>query len=1082
MTPVRPRERGSAALVAVLLFLVVAGVAAFLLLGVPAPPRAVTTPAVAPAPDSPDSPPPTPAIDPRADSAPEPTPVTPSADAPAATDLPGAPEIRGRVLAPDGTPIEGASIRILAEAGRPSIHFLLGEEVLFVPAEPAEPREMAARLLSAPRTTTDGSGEFSIPAPSAPAANGRLSGELATRASLLVSAPGHAPAVQEILPPGRPGELFTARSRSNAAGSAGLRAEVESAIARTRAIVDRLDAGDASAQEQPLEIRLEPATRISGRVVSSADGRPAVGVDVVVGGAGGMAALIGGMMGDEPRARVGPDGRYAILVAEPGEARVGARSGASDFAPLPSDRWVRLVIARGDVEHFADLAVDPGGAIEGRLVTAEGHPIAGGEIQIFPDLDVMGLSSAAALGELEPRRVESDASGAFRAGGLALGRAYRLTARADEFAGASAVSEPLDASRPDAWLEIVLQRGSTISGVVVDEGGTPLAGIPVRLLPDLSQLMRDGFGAMGSSFVMPVTSVEDGAFAIEHIAAGKYRVVAGESAWESNPFEDRGGVAVEVDGIEDVTGLLVVADTVVEPEAAGDLAGRVVDGAGNPLAGATVVLGGDLPRSGGPVSSESPPEGEVRGAAARLSEGDEATLTIVTDVAGRFSAPGMAAAGVTLDVSYPGHDRETVLLDGTQTELEIVLEAVGIIRGRVTVADGSAPPVPFRVAAEPVGDAESGIQASVMRMMGDGEIDGERGRDDGTFEIDDVRVGVVEVVARAPGYAPARSRPIEVRAGTLVEGVDLVLTHGASVTGIVRDPAGTPLGGAKVICLSAAEASGFGDMMSQLMPALFAGSTGVVTGADGTYEIANLEPGEYQIRATHSAFARSEAVTISLRPEEEADAPPISLLPGGIIEGIVLRAGEPVPGIMIQAFSEGSLKQGMTDAAGAYRFDNLPEGEFSLIFMNLAGMMRPGGGSSIRSRTVQVVPGETVRADLEFGTGRTVSGVVEPVPPGAMRMVTLRRPGGPAPEELNPLDMTAQAQNSRYQVGLAMLGPDGKFSIEDIEPGEYILEVPAMPDDPTDMQAYAEMDRTPHHRSTIRVGESDLDLRVRLDR
>ena len=95
-------------------------------------------------------------------------------------------------------------------------------------------------------------------------------------------------------------------------------------------------------------------------------------------------------------------------------------------------------------------------------------------------------------------------------------------------------------------------------------------------------------------------------------------------------------------------------------------------------------------------------------------------------------------------------------------------------------------------------------------------------------------------------------------------------------------------------------------------------------------------------------------------------------------------------------------------------------------------------------------------------------------------MITLRRPGGPAPEDLDPLDMEAAVVNARYQVGMAMLGPDGEFAIADIEPGEYILEVPALPEDPTDLGAYQEMDRTPHHRETITVRESDVTVRIRL--
>ena len=92
------------------------------------------------------------------------------------------------------------------------------------------------------------------------------------------------------------------------------------------------------------------------------------------------------------------------------------------------------------------------------------------------------------------------------------------------------------------------------------------------------------------------------------------------------------------------------------------------------------------------------------------------------------------------------------------------------------------------------------------------------------------------------------------------------------------------------------------------------------------------------------------------------------------------------------------------------------------------------------------------------------------------RYALLRVTGGPAPEDLDPLDPASSIEAGRYQAGMGFIRPDGAYEATDIEPGEYILEVPRMPDDPTNLEAYAQMDRTPHFRKKITVRDEDLQL------
>ena len=98
-------------------------------------------------------------------------------------------------------------------------------------------------------------------------------------------------------------------------------------------------------------------------------------------------------------------------------------------------------------------------------------------------------------------------------------------------------------------------------------------------------------------------------------------------------------------------------------------------------------------------------------------------------------------------------------------------------------------------------------------------------------------------------------------------------------------------------------------------------------------------------------------------------------------------------------------------------------------------------------------------------------------------MVTIRRPGGPAPEELDALDMKSLMESSKYQVGVGMIDAEGKYEVSGLEPGKYILEIPRMPADLTDLSAYAKMtDRTPYYRKEVTIEEKDLEVNIKIER
>ena len=73
-----------------------------------------------------------------------------------------------------------------------------------------------------------------------------------------------------------------------------------------------------------------------------------------------------------------------------------------------------------------------------------------------------------------------------------------------------------------------------------------------------------------------------------------------------------------------------------------------------------------------------------------------------------------------------------------------------------------------------------------------------------------------------------------------------------------------------------------------------------------------------------------------------------------------------------------------------YSLTVLPDDTYTIMAMDLANGMRPGGGTSLRTIEVEVTADHTTEVEITFGTGRTVRGTIAGVPEGGMNMLVLR--------------------------------------------------------------------------------------------
>jgi protocatechuate 3,4-dioxygenase beta subunit len=409
-----------------------------------------------------------------------------------------------------------------------------------------------------------------------------------------------------------------------------------------------------------VELALAPAAIVSGRLIDAESAVPLAGEVVLV------------HAGDEPprRARAGDDGRFAIDGVPPG--RWFAEASAAGYVPTE-----QLAFA-ADRNRELTLQLTRGGTIEGTVLDPDGRPVAGALVETSggpPDQARRGRAAAAPpslafsadflpRGELgvllgpipfpPPAPIANariaqplaawadegaadsasqrltDAAGSFRLAGLRPG-SYRAIASHPDFSGGRSAEIAVQLGRTVEGVEVRLEAGIRIRGVVRDRRGDPIAAALVT-----AGAVRTSTGADGAYELPPVATGADIEVAVTAFgfAAASERVTVEDGATPTVDFA------------------LEAADQ--------SITGRVFDGAGFALAGAR-------------VSAEAGP-----GA--------------VTGPGGHFEIAGLAAGEHALTVrhpDYPPHRLEAAA--GARIEIEVPIGGgiAGEVRDR-----GSRAPVP----------------------------------------------------------------------------------------------------------------------------------------------------------------------------------------------------------------------------------------------------------------------------------------------------------------------------------------------------------------------------------------------------
>jgi len=471
-------------------------------------------------------------------------------------------------------------------------------------------------------------------------------------------------------------------------------------------------------------------------------------------------------------------------------------------------------------------------------------------------------------------------------------------------------------------LRLKMVAAASISGIVVDASGAPVAGALVFARPS---------GNMVSTLGGVLTN-ERAEFTINGLYEGSYFLDArlGQGAIVMNTDSELFSV---------VAGQQLAGVRVLLQGGTLSISGRVTNTEGEPIANAAVTM------------TSGPHGGETR-----------------TLLEGTYICSGLTEGIYRVTVTADGYARQALddILAGS-TDVDFELAPADTVAGRVIDGETKKPVGEFSIAI--VRGANASLKSLLNRRVPMKSFVDELGR----FNADRIDNGPASIFVVAPGYAPSVTKLADSVSGEAEPEIEIALDRGARIVGRVVDASGAPIADAEVV------QGGI-----QLDELLKTSTKPVLTDAEGKFLMEDVQIGTITLSATRLGYSGG-TVQVETEAGESATTEIVLGAAGGI-RVIARSGTSNIVGANVSLSAHiqtGGNTFGQTDANGIVEFNGLPEGIYS-VGCGLSDS--PAGGTGRRmTQDISLGNGEKAEVIFDFAVGGaalqgTVSYNNEPLP------------------------------------------------------------------------------------------------------
>jgi protocatechuate 3,4-dioxygenase beta subunit len=651
---------------------------------------------------------------------------------------------------------------------------------------------------------------------------------------------------------------------------------------------------------------------------------------------------------------------------------------------------------------FLEARLLRGAIVEGRVVDEAGRPAERARLSGSGRFDPwMTFDPGARMPLLDS--TSTDEQGRYRLAPVPAGHALTIGAvpRDERLQPGAAELAPLQPGELRE-LDIVLRRGGSLSGRVVDARGAGLADVGV-LVQRLDFSMRElRFNDPGRRREERVRTDVAGTFRVEGLSDGSYRAALAEDGYRPVKSETQ-----KVRAGQEAGGIELVAD-----EGLG-IDGRVLTEAGAPVPGAQLTAG----RAPGMFDMTQAVDQALR----REARSDEE---------GRFRIAGLEPGSLRVEARAEGMLTATVTAAAGATDVLLQLQPTVSLSGIVVSTRDSEPVSDFRIALLPAGGAFNFADPAAWEERFAGTRGNEvfKDRADGTFTITGVRPGDYDLQVQAAGFGRVELKALEIpktgRRGQVV----MLPPEARAVGRVVAAATGLPVDNAQVSITTSG-------MMEMMMDGMLGNAPRASTDADGRFTLGKLGPGPLALTVKHNAYRELGLPERILAAGEQLELGEIRLSAGSAVYGKVEdEHGRPVSGVtvLVSNATGTTMKRAPSGADGSYRVQGLPPGTFNVMRTDFTMDMGGDAGpmdfmKDMVMRSVSLGEDDEQEVDLRVrGKGGTrVFGTVR----------------GEAGTTTGAMVSLVPVNGGLERMAFGTTGKDGVYELSGVQPGEYVLQV-----------------------------------------